>query len=102
MKKFKLLRFGHCYINREGDFAVALLHGDKKHGYQFAASHAHPLVWLGKIQMLSRVVPNDENWREIDLNTFKAASAFHATGHVIKFVPSVHGKEQLPVVSKKY
>lgn len=102
MKKYKLLRFGHCYINREGDFAVALLRGDKRHGYVFAASHAHPLVWLGRIQMMSRVVPNDGNWREIDTDMFKAASAFHVTGHVIKFPPLLHGKKQLPFVSKKY
>lgn len=29
MKKYKLLRFGHCYINQEGDFLIGLLGGDK-------------------------------------------------------------------------
>jgi hypothetical protein len=101
MKKFKLLRVGHCYINREGDFVVALLRGDKKHGYKFAASHAHPNVWLGKIQTLSRIVPNDGNWIEIEPAMFNIASAFHYSGHVVKLSTDDSGRE-LPVISKKY
>lgn len=99
MNKFTLLRFGHCYLNREGDFAVALLRGDKKHGYELAASHVHPNVWLGKIQLMSRVVPNDGNWIEIDPAMFNVASAFHSTGHAVK-LPSQRGEP--PVVFKKY
>ena len=49
MKKHKLLRFGHCYINESGDFAIGLLHGNKKHGYRFAATHANPAVFLQEI-----------------------------------------------------
>lgn len=101
MKKYKLLRFGHCYINREGDFAIGLLRGDKKSGYELAASHAHPNAWLGKIHILSRVVPNDGNWVEIDPQMFNVASAFHTTGHVVKF-PTSKTSGELPVISKKY
>lgn len=97
MKKFKLLRFGKCYINREGDFVIALLRGSKKKGYLFAGSNANPSVWLGTFSLLSRIVPNDGNWIEIDKQTFNVASAFHVTGHVIQF-----SDNKLPVVSKKY
>lgn len=95
MKKYTLLRFGHCYINREGDFAVALLRGDKKHGYQLAASSAHPSVWLGYIQLLTRIIPNDGNWIEIAPEMFNVASAFHASGHVLK-LPSKQG--EFPII----
>lgn len=85
MKKFTLLRFGHCYINREGDFAIGLLRGDKKHGYELAASHAHPNILLGKIQLQSRIIPNDGNWIEIHPETFNIASKLHRLGQKIKF-----------------
>lgn len=97
MKKYTLLRFGRCYMNREGDFAVALLRGDKKHGYQLAASSAHPNVWLGQIQLLTRVIPNDGNWVEIAPEMFNVASAFHVSGHKVK-LPQKAG--ELPVISK--
>lgn len=99
MKKFTLIRFGHCYINRQGDFAVALLRGDKKHGYQLAASSAHPNVWLGQIQIQTRVIPNDGSWMEIDPAMFNVASACHASGHVVKF-PVGKTNGELPVISK--
>lgn len=99
MNKYKLLRFGRCYINRGGDFVIGLLGGDKKHGYQFAGSHANRAVWLGKIQVLSRIVPNDGNWIEIDPATFNIASACHVTGHVVN-LPSKRG--EIPVITKKY
>jgi hypothetical protein len=99
-KKIKILRFGHCYINRVGDFTIALLSGNKKSGYVFSASHANPSVFLGKIQSLSRTVPNDGNWVEIKVDMFKIASACHATGHVIK-VPEVTGLKT-PLISKRY
>ena len=100
MKKHKLLRFAHCYINQEGDFVIGLLSGDKKHGYQFAGSHANPSVWLGTFQLMSRIVPNDGNWIEIDHKIFNVASVLHVTGHIVKF-PAKKGRE-LPVISKKY
>ncbi len=96
MKKFKLLRFGHCYINQEGDFVIGLLRGDKKHGYTFAASHAHPNVMLGRIQIQSRVVPNDGNWTEITPEMFNVASTCHASGYKVK--PATLGG--LPVITK--
>ncbi len=97
MKKFTLLRFGHCYINRQGDFAVALLRGDKKHGYQLAASSAHPNVWLGQIQILTRVIPNDGSWIEVAPEMFNVASACHVSGHVVR-LPSKRGEP--PVIAK--
>jgi hypothetical protein len=66
MRKYTLLRFGRRYINRKGDFVVALLRGDRKHGYQLAASCRNPTVWMEKIQILTRVMPNDGSWIEID------------------------------------
>jgi hypothetical protein len=80
MKKYKLLRFGHSYINRTGDFAVSLMYGDKKHGYVFAAQHANPAVWLGTVQTLSRIVPNDGNWIDISPEQFNVASALMVGG----------------------
>lgn len=84
MKKYKLLRFGHSYINREGDLAIHLMGGCKKKGYKLAASSAHPNVWLGKIQILSRIVPNDGNWIEVDARTFNAASSLLVRGYKVK------------------
>jgi len=84
MRKYKLFRFGHYYINREGSFAIGLLYGDKRHGYLFAASYANPILWLGKIQIQSRIVPNDDNWIEIDRAMFNVASILHIRGHTMR------------------
>lgn len=84
MKKYKLFRFRHAYINREGDLAIKLLSGTKKKGYRFAAASAHPRVWLGQIQILSRIVANDGNWIEIDPKLFNAASALLIDGQKVK------------------
>ncbi len=100
MKKHKLLRFGHCYINREGDFVIALMDGDKKHGYQLVGSHANPCVMLGKFQLLSRIVPNDGNWIEVSTDMFNVASACHVSGYVVEFPTGKRG--ELPVISKRY
>ncbi len=101
MRKFKTLKFGQCYINQSGDFVIGLLSGDKKHGYRFAGSHANPSVFMGTFQLLSRIVPNDNNWIEIDPEMFNVASALHITGHVIKF-PTAKNSGELPIISKKY
>lgn len=98
MRKYKLLRFGHCYSNQEGDFVIGLLGGDKKHGYTFAASHAHPYAMLGRIYIQSRVVPNDGHWIEIDPAMFNVASAVHVSGHKVKFPAGKSG--EFPVISK--
>ena len=85
MKKYKLLRFGHCYINPDGSFVVGLLEGTKKKGYWFAASHAVPnAVCLGKIMILTRVVPNDGYWTEIPMDSFFKVFDFHASGYKVK------------------
>lgn len=99
-KDIKILRFRKCYINRDGDFVISLLHGDKKHGYTFAASHANPAAWLGKIHTLSRTVANDGNWVEVDKGTFNVAAGCHITGHVLK-MPEFTGNK-LPSISKMY
>ena len=101
MKKYKLLRFDRCYLNKEGDFVIGLLSGCKKHGYTFVGSHANHAVFLGTFRLLSRVVPNDGNWIEVDPQTFNVASSLHVSGHVVKFPAGYTGKE-LPVISKKY
>lgn len=99
-KNVKLLRFKHYYIHRDGDFVIALLCGDKKHGYTFAASHANPAAWLGTVNTLTRIVPNDGKWIDIDKATFKVAAALHIDGHVIK-VPEANGLAT-PLISKMY
>lgn len=100
MKKFKLLKFGHYYINKEGDFAIVVLGGNQKMGYQTFGSHANPSVFLGKFQLLSRVIPDDENWIEIDFQMFNVVSTFHASGHVVSLPAKNDGKT--PLISKKY
>jgi len=87
MNKYKLLHFGHCYINQEGDFAIGLLGGNKKYGYTFIASSANPNVMLGKIHIQSRVVPNDGHWTEIGSQTFYVASSCHESGYAIGLLP---------------
>lgn len=80
---------------------IGLLKGEHKKGYIFAGSHAKPSVFLGWFQLQSRVVPNDGNWKEIDHAMFNVASAYHVTGHVIKFSSDQFGGER-PIISKKY
>ena len=99
-KNIKILRFGKYYINREGDFVIALLRGDKKHGYTFSASHANPAAWLGQIHTRSRTVPNDGNWIEVDMGAARLAAGCHITGHIVK-MPEVTGNT-LPIISKMY
>jgi hypothetical protein len=98
MKKYKLLRFGHCYINPDGSFTVGLLRGTKKKGYWFAASHAAPhAVCLHEIMVLSRVVPNDGYWTEIPMKTFFAVFDAHISG--CKAKPAQKGGSGL-IISK--
>ena len=97
MKKYKLLRHGHCYINEQGDFVIGLMSGTKRLGYTFIASYANPNVMLGKIHIQSRIVPNDGHWIEIHPQMFNVVSAVHISGHKVKF-PSVKGT--LPVILK--
>lgn len=85
MKKYKLLRHSKCYINRVGDFVICLLDGNKKKGYEFAGSHAHPKVILGKFQLMSRIVANDGNWTEITPQQFNIVAAYHSYGGTVRF-----------------
>jgi hypothetical protein len=84
MKKYRLLRFGHCYINRNGDFAIALLGGNKTRGYIFQASHTCRNFMPGKITIRSRVVPNDGYWVEIPPQEFVVCNYLHGEGRAVK------------------
>ena len=97
MKKHKLLRFGHCYMNTDGDFIIGLLRGNKAHGYWFAASSAHPAVFLREVWVQSRSVPDDGHWIEIVPNDFVLVSQLHASGYKIK--PTLK-KGGLPAILK--
>lgn len=94
MRKYKLLQFGKCYVNRTGDVAITLLSGCKKKGYQFAGSCAAPAMLLGKFQLLSRVVENDGNWVEVTPSVFNAASAWHSKGESLPFIFHNLGREK--------
>lgn len=87
MKKYKLLHFGHCYINESGDLVIGLLHGNKKHGYKFAASSANPAVFLQEILIPTRIVPNDGHWIEISAKDFVVVSQVHSSGYKVKPAP---------------
>jgi hypothetical protein len=79
--QYKLFRFGHSYMNKSGTFVITLLRGSRHEGYQFAASHSN--FFLGKIQLLSRIVPNDGNWTQIPTVMFNTASRIHSRGWAI-------------------
>jgi hypothetical protein len=99
MNKYKLFRFGHCYLNKDGDFVIGLVDGDKKRGYNFLGSHAKPSVFMTGFQLLSRVIPNDGNWQEVSIDMYKVIREFHTTGHVVK-LSSKPGEP--PLIFKKY
>ena len=89
MKKYKLLRYGHCYVNEQGDLAIALLSGNRIYGYTFAASTFSSNFLFGTIRIGSRIVPNDGHWTEIDLPTFNIIRRAHIDG--IKGKPTPKG-----------
>ena len=98
MNKYKVLHFGHCYLNRGGDLAVVLLNGkNKEHGYKFVGSSAHPNMVLREFWALSRVVNNDGNWIEISINEFNSVSKVHAAGYVVKLPAVFTGKESFAI-----
>lgn len=86
MKKYRLLHYGHCYINKTGDFAIALIGGSKKYGYIFQASHTCRNFLTGKIYIRSRIVPNDGYWREIPPQDFIMTTILHGEGRPVTFV----------------
>ena len=99
MKKFKLLRHGQCYINREGDFVIALVSGCKRKGYQFVGSYLNKFFYIHRFQLMSRIVPNDGHWIEVDPDLYRVAAAFHWNGYVIK-MPATRNLNDLPVITK--
>ena len=83
MKKYKLLRVGHCYITKNGDFAIALLGGNKKHGYTFRVSHTCRDFIPGKINIQSRIVPNDGYWWGFPPQEFANVAYTHGMGQSV-------------------
>ena len=73
----KLLRFGHCYINKNGDVIIGLISGNKRRGYKFIARSIHPTLYLDQIWIQTRIVPNDGSWTEISLDKYCAISMFY-------------------------
>jgi hypothetical protein len=57
-----------------------LLGGSKKKGYRFQASHINRDFVPGKINIQSRIVPNDGNWIEIPPQEFAICAYRHGMG----------------------
>jgi hypothetical protein len=96
MKKYKLLHFGHCYINESGDLVIGLLHGNNKRGYTFAASSAHPAAFLQNIWIQTRIVPNDGHWTEVSAKDFMVVSQVHIFSRCGNPYPFRVGEELRP------
>ena len=80
MKKYKLLRCGHCYITKNGDFSIVLLGGNKRMGYTFQVSHVNRDFIPGKIHIQSRIVPNDGYWWEFPSQEYANVTYYHEMG----------------------
>lgn len=74
MRSYKLLRFGKCYINREGNIKIMLIGGSRRTGYVGIFDCQHPAVMFHKIYLGSRIVPNDGSWMEVDKSNVSEAS----------------------------
>jgi hypothetical protein len=85
-KKFKLLRFGKSYLSRDGELAVVLKSGDRKKGYKLAVSSARYFL-NGDLQVLSRVIPNDGEWWELEFASFRDVAFMHANGFKVLAAP---------------
>jgi hypothetical protein len=81
--KYTSLKFGHCYANVDGTFAVCPLVGNIKQGYIFAASHIHPNMTFGTIYIKSRVV-EDGHWIEVPVEGFNIIATLHTSGNTVK------------------
>jgi len=75
MKKFTLLRIGKCYFNKNDNFAVAVLEGNRRTGYVLSGSHADRHI--GIFTLKSRVIPNSGEWKEINHNEFRKICISH-------------------------
>ncbi len=91
MKKYRLLRFGHCYITKNGDFAIALISGNKTRGYTFRSAHTCRNFLPGDITMRTRVVPNDGYWLEITPQDFVVAYHVINQGYTVKMTEAPEG-----------
>jgi hypothetical protein len=74
VNKYTFLRFGRCYINKEGDIKVILVAGSREVGYVGLFDCRHPAVASHKIYLKSRVVLNDDSWTEVDKSSVSIAS----------------------------
>lgn len=74
MNKYKVLHFGRCYTNTEGDIRIMLVDGNQKEGYVGIIDCQHPAVMFHRIYLGSRVVLNDGTWKEIDKSSVSEAS----------------------------
>jgi hypothetical protein len=95
VKQYKLLRHGHAYLHVDGDLAIYLSSGNRKKGYTFLASTPHPAVFLQRIHLRSRVIPNDGKWVEFNVSYFKAVTKFHGVGMTVTPPDTLEGR---PVV----
>jgi hypothetical protein len=86
MKKYKLLHVGHFYINKTGDFAIALLGGNKKHGYRFQVSHTCRNFSPVRINIQSRIVLNDDYWWELPPQEYANVVYNHGEGRPVELV----------------
>lgn len=84
--KYRLLHYGHCYINKTGDFAIALIGGNRTYGYIFQASHTCRDFFTEKIHIRSRIVPNDGHWLEIPSQDFVMSTILHGMGNPVKLM----------------
>lgn len=74
MNKYKVLHFGHCYTNKEGDLSIMLVGGNRKSGYYALFDCKYPMVTSHMAYLGSRVVLNDGNWIEVDKSNVSEAS----------------------------
>ena len=90
MNKYKLLKFGRGYINKEGNLMVCAVGGTGRSGwgtlvgYDWIARSSSRQLFVASMQTLSRIVPNDGNWTEIDEKTWDEASSLMSQGISVK------------------
>lgn len=74
MNKYKLLHLGHCYTNSEGDIKIMLVDGNQKEGYVGIFDCQHPAVTFHRIYLGTRVIFNNDIWKEVDTSNVSEAS----------------------------
>lgn len=97
LKKFKLLRFGKCYLSKDGALAIALAEGDRKKGYLCAVSSSKFYVG-GRLHIQSRIIPNDGVWYEIPVEAFRDIAYVQSHGVRVVAMPTLKAKTPPPTV----